>query len=331
MTFHTPYFLLLLPLLFPVWWYLRRRDKSEPVCLVADSAQVASLPVTFKVSAERLLRYWPLPVMGLLIVSLARPQMVRREETTRVRAADIMVVLDISSSMLAIDSVGGASGKSRLKAAKEVLDTFVGTRSGDRIGLIAFAARAYQAAPLTLDHIWLKRAFDHLEVGAIEDGTAIGDGVTAALKRLQKSRNNSRAVILITDGRNNTGVSPLEAASAAAALGIKVHAIGIGSRGKALFPVADPLGGVMYRSLEADLDEAALKSVAAATGGAYFRADDQEGLYKVLGEISRLEKQPVEQKLIVMSSDIYQHPLLISLLLYVAAGMLQLTALRRVH
>lgn len=325
MIWQTPAVLVLLVLLLPFWLLLRRIAGSSAGQPVADSRQLEQLPETLKSRAARLLFYWPLPVGALLIVALARPQMVSRETVVQAKAVDIVVALDLSSSMQAED----VRGESRLNAAKQALYSFIDKRVGDRIGLVAFAARAYQAAPLTLDHAWLKTAVTLLDTGAVEDGTAIGDAVLAGLRQLQGSKTGSRAMIMLTDGRSNTGFAPDRAASAAAAIGVKLHLVGIGSKGSALFPVADPLGGVTYRKLQADLDESTLKQLAAVSGGSYFKADGQGGLSAVLAEIDRLEKQPVEKKLFFHTKELFHLPLLAALVLLAAVYFLQHTLLRR--
>lgn len=321
MTWHSPGFLALLLLLLPLWLFLRRNVQSSVCYTVADSRLLHNLPETLISRAARLLVYWQLPVAALLTVALARPQLVIRESTVQTRGADIVVALDLSSSMLAED----ANGKNRLNAAKEALGSFIVKRSGDRIGLVVFAARAYQAAPLTFDHEWLQSAVKRLDIGTVEDGTAIGDAVLIGLRLLQNSKDNSRAMIVLTDGRSNTGATPYKAAAAAAALGVKLHFIGIGSKGSALFPVADPLGGVTYRSLKADLDEVMLKQLAAVSGGSYFKAGDQAGLTAVLSEIDRLEKQPVERKFFFQTSELFHLPMLAALFIMAAVLLLHST------
>ena len=330
MKFHDPLFLTLLIALIPLAIQLQRRTVRTYSIPIADGSQLLHFPETFRSRAARLLPLLWLPVLALLIVSLARPQMVIRETTVLTKAIDLMIALDLSTSMLAEDSTRGGTRKNRLAVAKEVVADFLQKRSGDRIGLIAFAARPYPAAPLTLDHIWLKGAVERLQVGLIEDGTAVGDGLLAALNRLRDKPAGSRAVILITDGRNNTGTAPDQAAAAAAALGIRVHTVGIGSTAMALFPTEDPLGGVSYRHIEADLDEQTLRMIAATTGGSYFRADRQHDLERVFTEIDRLEKRPVEEKIFFSYQELFPYFAVTGLLLSVSSSLLNLSLLRRV-
>lgn len=328
MRFHDPLFLFLL--LIPLLMLLRRRDRSSPALAVADITMMSHLPETLSCRAARLLPGLQLLVLALLIVALARPQAVRREATELTRAADLMIALDLSTSMLAEDATQPPPRKNRLTIAKEVLGDFLRRRAGDRAGLIAFAARPYPAAPLTLDHPWLTGAVERLQIGAVEDGTALGDGLLAALNRLRDKPAKSSAVILITDGRNNSGTPPETAAAVAATLGIRVHTVGIGSSGSTIFPTEDPLGGVSYRTVEADLDEAALRGIAAATGGSYFRADDKKGLEQTFAAIDRLEKRPVEQKIFFSYRELAPFCIGTAVTLLLTAWLLKLTLLRRI-
>lgn len=343
MRFHDPQWLLLLLVLLP-WALLRRRQtRGTPALPMADGAQIRALPDTLRARCGRCLPYLRLLLLALAILALARPQMVERETTVRSEGVDLVVALDLSSSMLAEDLRGSQTGKgearqNRLTMAKAVLADFVRSRRGDRIGLVAFAARPYPAAPLTLDHEWLLEAVARLQTGAIEDGTAIGDAILAALNRLRakpaqnpsQDQARSQAVILITDGRSNAGATtPMTAAAAAKALGIRIHAIGIGSRGPAVIPIDDPLGGTLYRQVQADLDEPVLRGIAATTGGSYFRADDRGSLERVVREIDRLEKRPIEEKVFFNYRELFPMLLLAVLALGMAELVLRTTLLRR--
>ena len=314
MRFHDPQLLLLLLLLAPLAFLMRRRERRRPAIPFAGALQWQGLPDTARSRLARALPYLRLAVLALAIVALARPQLVERERTVQSQGMDLVLALDLSSSMLAREQRPEGVSENRLAMAKVVLRDFLRGRRGDRIGLVAFAGRPYPAAPLTLDHDWLQQAIDRLEPGAIEDGTALGDAIIAALNRLRDRPAQSRALIVITDGRSNAGsTSPEVAAAAAAALGIRVHAIGIGSLGPAVIPVPSPLGGTIYTPLQADLDESTLQGVAAATGGRYFRADDGQVLSRVFREIDRLEKSPLQQKVFFSYRELY-HPLVLAAL-----------------
>ena len=335
MRFHDPHLLLLLFLLAPLALYLRQRERRRAAFPFAGGARFETLPDTLRSRLARLPRYLRLPVLALVIIALARPQAVQREAELSSRGIDLVLALDLSTSMLAEDLRGeeppdGGKRENRLAMAKGVVRDFINGRSGDRIGLVAFAARPYPAAPLTLDHDWLQGVIDRLETGAIEDGTALGDAIMAALNRLRDRPAGSRCVIVITDGRSNAGTTaPGLAAAAAKALGIRVHAIGIGSRGTAVIPVVSPLGGTQYRRLEADLDETTLSGIAATTGGGYFRADSRDVLARVFREIDRLEKTVLRDKVFFSYRELYHFFLLAALALLLCELLLRQTLLRR--
>ncbi len=316
MRFHDPQLLLLLLLLPPWVWLIARRARRAAALHLPDGAQIEALPDTLRSRLARFLPVLRVLLVALAITALARPQVIERETKVRSEGVDLMVVLDISTSMLAEDlrarapvknvPRGDAPPRNRLAMAKSVLAGFIRGRPADRIGLVAFAARPYPAAPLTLDHDWLLGAVTRLQTGAIEDGSAIGDALLAALNRLRDRPAASRAVILVTDGRNNAGAAtPDLAAAAARTLGIRVHAIGIGSRGPAVIPIEDPLGGLLYRRVDVDLDEANLRGIAATTGGSYFLAEDRGSLVEVFRAIDRLESRPIEEKALFAYRELY--------------------------
>ncbi len=333
MKFHDPQLLYLLLLLLP-WALLRHsRDRRVSALPMANADQLAALPDTFRVRFARYLPSLRFILLVLAILALARPQMIEREAKVISEGVDLIVALDLSTSMLAEDLAGGAARKNRLAMAKAVLADFLRGRQGDRVGLLAFAARPYPAAPLTLDHEWLQATVGQLQAGAIEDGTALGDAILAALNRLRVSTAGrvsnrtglapkSQAIILITDGRSNAGtVAPETAAAAARALGIRIHAIGIGSRGPVVIPMDDPMGGTIYRRVQADLDENTLREIATSTGGSYFRADDGTSLTRVFRDIDRLEKRPMEEKVFFTYRELFPE-LLFGVL---ALGLIELT------
>lgn len=338
MRFHDPQLLWLLALLIPWALLLRRRARAAPALVLADGVQIATLPDTWRARLRRRLPWLRLLVLALAVIALARPQTVEREISAHTEGVDLVIALDLSSSMLAEDLLGSdaarhEAGRNRLDMAKAVLDAFIRGRPGDRIGLVAFAARPYPAVPLTLDHAWLRDAVAGLRSGAIEDGTALGDALLTALNRLRGGASRrpaaSQAVILLTDGRNNAGAtSPRVAAAAARTLGIRVHAIGIGARGEAVIPVEDPLGGTVYRQVPADLDEAVLGEIANITGGGYFRADDAAGLAAVFREIDRLEKRRIEEKVHFAYGELFPALLLAMLALLAAELTLRAGLLR---
>jgi Ca-activated chloride channel family protein len=214
--------------------------------------------------------------------------------------------------------------------AKDVLRKFIDKRSGDRVGLVAFAGRAYVAAPMTLDHEFLLQNLGRLDLHTIEDGTAIGSALAASVNRLRDLQSKSKIVILMTDGQNNAGkVPPLTAAEAAQSLGVKVYTIGVGTRGMAPFPVRQFGQLVGYRNMAVDIDEDVLKAVAAKTGGKYFRSDSTDTLQKSYDEIDRLEKSEVEVKKYVNVKELFPWVLVPGIFLLLLGVVLDQTVWRR--
>jgi Ca-activated chloride channel family protein len=330
MSFHDPAaLLLLLPLTF-IFIIRLRRSNTEQIRFPGMDL-VERLPITPR---QRIVSALPIArgaAIILMVLALARPQLLVREVSVTSRGIDLVLALDISTSMLAMDRSAGNGSKPRLQMAKDVMREFIAKRDGDRIAVVAFAARPYPIAPLTLDHQWLNSSIEQLNTGAIEDGTAVGDALLTAVNRLHTSPAKSRSVLLVTDGRNNAGaVSPAVAAQAAKALGIKVHTIGIGANGVAVFPVEDPLGGITYREVKADLDVATLSDISRTTEGRFFLATDADSLGSVFREIDRLEKRPIEEKVSNSAREMLTPLLLTAIVIMLAETILRATWLRRV-
>jgi Ca-activated chloride channel family protein len=271
----------------------------------------------------------PLALRGLafaaLVIALARPQTGITSENVLTEGIDIALVLDVSSSMLAEDLE-----PNRLEAAKAVAADFVAGRQNDRMGLVAFAGQAFTQAPLTFDYGVVQSLLGELDVGMIEDGTAVGMGLATAVKRLQASPAESKVVILLTDGRSNRGeIGPVTAAQMAQALGVRVYTIGAGAEGTARVPVADPFGGTRYATVRVDLDERTLREVAELTGGRYFRATDAESLAAIYAEIDDLETTEIEVENFTQFGEEFPLPLGIGFLLLAAELGLSRTVLRK--
>jgi Ca-activated chloride channel family protein len=263
--------------------------------------------------------------LAVLILSLARPQTGITSENVLTQGIDIVLVLDISRSMLAEDLE-----PNRLGAAKVVAADFVTGRRNDRIGLVAFAGEAFTQAPLTLDYSVVTSLLQELDPGMIEDGTAVGMGLATAVKRVEASDAASRVVVLLTDGRSNRGeIGPVTAARMAEALGVRVYTIGVGSKGTARVPVQNRLGGYVYGTMRVDIDEETLQEVAELTGGRYFRATDTESLAAIYAEIDELERTEIEVENFTQYSE--QFPLVLGFGLLLVLGELTLThtALRK--
>ncbi len=248
--------------------------------------------------APRTLRYWlrhapfvlRCAAYALLAVALARPQDVDEQRRSSAEGIDIMLSIDVSGSMLARDFK-----PDRITAAKEVAGKFIADRYGDRLGLVVFAGEAFTQSPLTTDQSTLQTMLARIRSGIIEDGTAIGNGLATAINRLRESDAKSKVIILLTDGVNNRGeIAPLMAADIAADMGIKVYTIGVGTRGKAPYPVVDMFGNMSFQPMDVEIDENTLEGIAERTGGRYFRATDNDKLQSIYDEINQLEKSKVE-------------------------------------
>ena len=291
MRFANPYLLWLLALLLPmIAYYVYRTLQGGAAIRFSSVAAARNVP--------RTLRYWlrhvpfvlRLAALTLVIVALARPQTVEDQSRTNAEGIDIMLAMDISSSMLARDFT-----PDRLTAAKEVAGEFIADRYGDRIGLAVFAGETYTQSPLTTDRGALQTLLSQVKFGVVEDGTAIGMGLATAVNRLRESEASSKVVILLTDGVNNAGqIAPMSAAEIAAEYGIKVYTIGVGKRGYAPYPFYDAWGNVRYREQRVEIDEQTLTDIAAKTGGEYFRATDKGSLRAIYSRINEMEKSRIE-------------------------------------
>ena len=240
---------------------------------------------------------WLLPLLAaaLMIVGLARPQRGHSRTEVTANGIDIVLGLDVSGSMQALDFLVDGHRVNRIEVVKSVVSKFIDERPDDRIGLIAFAAAPYLVSPLTLDHDWLQQNLDRVSTAVgNDDGTAIGSAIAASVNRLRTTNAKSKVMILLTDGMNNTGkISPLAAAEAARALGVKIYTIGVGVRGMAPIPVKDQAGNTRLVMDKVDVDEKTLEAVAHETGGSFYRATDTASLHKIYEQINRLEKTAV--------------------------------------
>ncbi len=329
MTFAHPYFLLLL-LLLPVlaWWKGRRGEQSaflySSVKLVLGVADIS------RMSAGKILLLLRWVVLACFIIALARPQRVESETTVKASGIDIVVALDLSGSMESEDFKWKGQPVNRLFIAKDTLKKFIERRSGDRIGLVAFAGRAYIAAPMTLDHDFLLQNLERLNLHTIEDGTAIGSALSAAINRLRDLVSKSKIVILMTDGQNNAGkIPPLTAAEAAQALGVKVYTIGVGTHGTAPWPHLNAFGQKVYVQVPVDIDEETLKAIAKKTGGEYYRADSTDTLRRIYDKIDQLEKTEVETKKYVHIDELFRWPAVTGLSLLLLEILLSHTVWRK--
>lgn len=293
---HIEFFFLLFLLVPYVLWYVFKHKKSEPELKVSDTSVYRTAPRTYKnylIHAPFVLR---LITLIMLITVLARPQTSNSWKNTQVEGIDIMLAVDVSTSMLAEDLK-----PNRLEAAKEVASEFIAGRPNDNIGLTIFAGEAFTQCPMTTDHAVLLNLFqaikaDMAQKGMIADGTAVGMGIANALSRLKDSQAKSKVVILLTDGTNNAGdISPLTAAEIAKSFGVRVYTIGVGTNGMAPYPM--PVGGrVQYMNIPVEIDSKTLAAIAEKTDGEFYRATDNKKLEEVYREIDKLEKTKMSIK-----------------------------------
>ena len=290
MTFAHPYYFLLLLLLIPaILWYVLKRKQRFASLQVSNTFAFKQMPKTWKQRCQHLPFVLRCLVFSLVVVVLARPQSIDSWQNTSTEGIDIVVALDISTSMLAEDLK-----PNRLEAAKSIASSFVADRHNDNIGLVLFAGESFTQCPLTTDHAVLMNLFGSIQCGMIEDGTAIGLGLANAVSRVKDSQAKSKVIILLTDGTNNRGdIDPLTAAELAKTFGIRVYTIGVGKKGKAPYPF-QTANGVVYQNVEVNIDEEPLKQIASLTGGVYFRATDNATLAGIYQEIDQLEKTKMQ-------------------------------------
>lgn len=317
-SFASPVFLPLL-LLIPLISYLRGLEGGAPAIIFSSGILLKKLG-SRRESARGWFRSGLLYLaLAAFILGLARPQKGEAVIETTASGIDIIIALDVSKSMLAEDFTIGGRNANRLDAVKRVTRDFIQGRPNDRIGMVAFAGRPYLVSPLTLDHDWLIRNLDRVQIGLVEDGTAIGSAISSSANRLRDRDSKSRLIVLLTDGDNNAGkIQPVTAAEAANALGIKIYAIGAGSRGYARIPLQDPFGRTIYQNVRVDFDESTLKQIAATTNGEYFRATGTESLEEIFRKIDEFEKTDVEVKRYTNFTELFP--------LFVGAGLIMLAA-----
>jgi Ca-activated chloride channel family protein len=308
-----PWVLLLL-LLVPLIAFLRGRFGGTAGVTFSSTASLLRLGMRRRSRAGAFLAALSYLALASLIVALARPQL--GSEITRVQASgvDIMLLLDVSRSMLAEDFSIGSTRANRLEVLKKVTEQFIRKRPSDRIGIIAFAGRPYLVSPLTLDHDWLIQNLDRIQIGLVEDGTAIGSAIASGANRLKDKEAKTKLIVLLTDGDNNAGkVMPLTAAEAAKSLGIRIYTIGVGTQGEAPFPFTDPFGRTVYRNVPVEFKEDTIRNIAKIANGVAYRATDTRSLEQIFGEIDKLEKSKVEVEKIAQYRDLFPWFLMVGL------------------
>jgi Ca-activated chloride channel family protein len=316
----------LLPLV--LFW----RGRRGPVAAVEYSDVSLARDLARKTRSRIGWLTWLLPIVagGLIIAGLARPQRDHSRTEVTANGIDIVLCLDVSGSMQALDFQIDGHRVNRIEVVKSVVSKFIEERSDDRIAIIAFAGAPYVISPLTLDHDWLLQNLERVRVGAADDGTAIGSAIAAGVNRLRDTAAKSKVVILLTDGVNNTGkIAPLAAAEAAKAMGVKVYTIGVGVRGKAPIPVRDDQGNWRMILAEVDVDEKTLQAIADETGGKFYRATDTNSLQEIYEQINRFEKSAQTVQKFEHVEELYPYAVIPALAILGLSLMLQQTRLRR--
>lgn len=306
--------LVIIPVIIAIymWRYYRSR---RPTLLFSSVDDLDNLPGNWKRFAPTGLFSLEILAVILVILALARPQLKNTRIQRNAKGIDIVLVLDLSSSMKAEDLK-----PSRFQAAKMVAKQFIDKRTSDRIGLVVFARKAFTVVPPTLDYSLLKKMLDNIKMGIIEDGTAIGMGIATAVNRLKDSKAKSKVIILLTDGQNNAGaIDPVTAADLAASFNIKIYTIGAGTRGMAPYPIQDPIFGKRYQNIKVDIDETMLRKIASITGGEYFRATDTQSLEHIYNRIDKMEKTKIDEFIFTDFKDLYPQYLLPAVILLVVA------------
>ncbi len=329
MIFKDIWILLFFPVIVVFTYLLRKRINSASVRF-PSAELVKGFRPTLKLSLSRNLFYLRFVAVLLLLLALARPRVPLEEVRIQTEGIDIILTIDCSGSMLAEDFKIAGRRENRLEVAKKVVENFIKERKNDRIGIIAFAARAYTVCPLTLDHQWLIKNLERIKIGAIEDGTAIGSAISSSLNRLKDTEAKSRIIILLTDGINNVGrISPLTAAEAAKTLGVKIYTIGAGTKGLAPYPMRGYWGETVYQNVKIEIDEAMLKEIARISGGRYFRATDTKSLEEIYKEIDVLEKTSVEETGFQEYKELFPVFLMLGLIILMSEIILSNTILRK--
>ena len=319
-------YLFLLLLLIPyIVWYILKCRRSDATLQISDARVYAHTPKSFKNYLLHLPFILRILALICIIIVLARPLRTDSWKNSEIEGIDIMLTVDVSTSMLAEDLK-----PNRLEAAKDVAAEFVNSRPNDNIGLTIFAGEAFTQCPLTSDHKVVLNMFEGIKTGIVEDGTAIGMGIANAVTRLKDSKAKSKVIILLTDGSNNRGdISPLTAAEIAKTFGIRIYTVGVGTTGMAPYPY--PVGNtIKYVNVPVEIDEESLKQIAGTTDGQYFRATSTDKLKNVYHEIDQLEKTKLHVKEFSTKSEEYQLFALIAMLFILAEVILRNTLLKKI-
>ena len=328
MSFANPQYLWLFLVYIPIiLWYIKKQRVAEPTLEVSTLLPFEKVGTSWKAYLRHVLFVMRLMAIGCLIIILCRPQTYDRWSTSETEGTDIVIALDVSTSMLARDFK-----PDRFEAAKDVASQFISGRESDNIGMVIFAGESFTLVPMTTDKTVLLNYIQDISMGMLEDGTAIGDGIATSINRIKNGKAKSKSIILLTDGSNNTGVvAPLTAAEIAKNLGIKIYTIGVGSNGEALYPVGMNYYGKMeYQKLPVVIDEGTLRSVASMTGGKYYRATSKNVLKEIFKDIDQLEKTQLDVKNYSHTEDDYMKWAVLLFMLVGLEVLLRYTVLRHI-
>ena len=327
MHFAHPHFLWTLLILVPLTvWYVLRLRNSHATMSLSTTTPFAHLPRTWKQYLRHVLFALRMATLACLIVVMARPQELDSWRNTSTEGTDIVIALDVSSSMMARDF-----DPDRFEAAKAVAANFISGRESDNIGIVVFAGESLTGVPMTVDRAQLLQYLQNLSMNVLEDGTAIGDGIATSLNRLKEGKAKSKSIILLTDGSNNTGVvAPVTASEVAKELGVKIYTIGIGTNGTAPYPTRTLSGRIEFQPQPVVIDEATLRTIADSTGGKYFRATGNRVLEEVFAEIDALEKTQMDVRHFSHTEDNYMLWAWIAFACFAIEAVLRYTVLRTI-
>ena len=330
MIFRDPLFLVFLVVIPPlIYVYFRSRGTNQVVFPSLEALK--KIKPSFAQRYRHILIILRSTAIVLFVIALARPQYGNKQTKVTTEGIDIVLALDVSGSMLAEEFEIGGRRYNRLHVVKQVVKDFIMKRTNDRIGLVVFAGRPYTQCPMTLDYGMLLQLLDKVEIGMVEDGTAIGSALGSSIERLKNTKAKSKVIILLTDGRNNSGeIDPFTAAEIARTFGIKIYVIGAGTKGLAPFPAFDIFGNKVMKQVKVDIDDDALREIARITDGNYYRATDTESLKEIYGQIDKLEKTESDVTQYTEYNELFHYFLLSAFgLLFVELGLAK-TKLRKI-
>lgn len=305
--FASPYMFLLLAII-PAAIFFQRRKQTHPAMSTSGLSAVRSLSPSPFLMIQQILPILKYAALCLMIIAIARPQSGTQKENILTEGINIVLAVDLSESMAALDFRREGKIVNRLEAVRGVVHDFISKRDGDRIGMVVFGTDAYTQLPLTRDYNTVASVLERLKIGAAGPNTAVGDAIGISLKRIEDIESKSNIIILLTDGESNSGeLSPETATEIASQKDVKIYTIGVGTRGKAPFLIKHPVFGEKYVYQQVNIDEETLRNIADKTGGQYFRAENMEGLEKIYDIIDKLEKTEVKVEIFAEYSELYRY------------------------